>query len=81
MAENYAFPDELREAQQRLHAARSGLAKLHARLPRHTESWTDEEHAEVAELWRRQRELAVFVSTHTYWNALSGRTAYGRAAR
>ncbi|MDN0194503.1 hypothetical protein [Streptomyces sp. S.PNR 29] len=34
--------------------------------------WSADEQAEVEKLRRRERELAVFVSTHRYWSELTG---------
>ncbi|MGW0533054.1 hypothetical protein [Streptomyces sp. NPDC003032] len=34
--------------------------------------WTPEEQAEVEKLRARERELAVFVTCHRYWEQLSG---------
>ncbi|MBG0855602.1 hypothetical protein I2W78_28100 [Streptomyces spinoverrucosus] len=34
--------------------------------------WTADEQAEVEKLRRRERELAIFVSTHRYWSELTG---------
>jgi hypothetical protein len=34
--------------------------------------WTENEQAEVEKLRHRERELAVFVSTHRYWTELTG---------
>ncbi|GAA3305327.1 hypothetical protein [Streptomyces cinereospinus] len=34
--------------------------------------WTADEQAEVEKLRRRERELAIFVSTHRHWSGLTG---------
>ncbi|MEV4043764.1 hypothetical protein [Streptomyces sp. NPDC049744] len=34
--------------------------------------WSEDEQAEVEKLRRRERELAVFVSTHRYWSETTG---------
>ncbi|MFD7435344.1 hypothetical protein [Streptomyces sp. NPDC059861] len=34
--------------------------------------WTDDEQAEVEKLRRRERELAIFVTTHRYWSEVTG---------
>lgn len=34
--------------------------------------WTPDEQAQVEKLRARERELAVFVTTHRYWSELSG---------
>ncbi|MER7488099.1 hypothetical protein ABTY20_19745 [Streptomyces sp. NPDC126497] len=34
--------------------------------------WTADEQTEVEKLRRREHELAVFVSTHRYWDGLTG---------
>nr|WP_237532099.1 hypothetical protein [Streptomyces sp. SID8352] len=34
--------------------------------------WSEDEQAEVEKLRRRERELAVFVSTHRYWAEITG---------
>ncbi|WP_432116910.1 hypothetical protein [Streptomyces sp. bgisy032] len=34
--------------------------------------WSADEQAEVEKLRQRERELAVFVSTHRYWSGLTG---------
>ncbi|GGS94429.1 hypothetical protein [Streptomyces chromofuscus] len=34
--------------------------------------WTADEQAEVEKLRRRERELAIFVTTHRYWSDLTG---------
>ncbi|MFF9042855.1 hypothetical protein [Streptomyces parvulus] len=34
--------------------------------------WSEDEQAEVEKLRRRERELAVFVSTHRYWSEMTG---------
>ncbi|MET9777505.1 hypothetical protein ABZ023_25145 [Streptomyces sp. NPDC006367] len=34
--------------------------------------WSADEQAEVEKLRRRERELAVFVSTHHYWSGITG---------
>lgn len=34
--------------------------------------WTDDEQAEIEKLRRRERELAVFITTHRYWSELTG---------
>jgi hypothetical protein len=37
-----------------------------------TPGWSDDEQAEVEKLRRRERELAVFVTTHRYWSQFTG---------
>ncbi|MGP2441384.1 hypothetical protein [Streptomyces sp. JW3] len=34
--------------------------------------WSEDEQAEVEKLRRRERELAVFVTTHRYWDQFTG---------
>ncbi|MFJ4470834.1 hypothetical protein ACIP2X_25590 [Streptomyces sp. NPDC089424] len=34
--------------------------------------WSDDEQAEVEKLRRRERELAIFITTHRYWSEVTG---------
>ncbi|MFF3642103.1 hypothetical protein [Streptomyces sp. NPDC002564] len=43
--------------------------------------WTPEEQAEVEQLRTRERELAVFVTCHDYWEQVSGPAAVAARAR
>ncbi|MFF1381453.1 hypothetical protein [Streptomyces sp. NPDC058308] len=43
--------------------------------------WTPHEQAEVEELRARERELAVFVSCHSYWEQIAGPDAVTARAR
>ncbi|MGP3927395.1 hypothetical protein [Streptomyces sp. 8N616] len=72
MADTYDFPDDLLEAQQELHKVRHELTALYGRLPRYTDGWSDEDRRKVRELLDRDLELAVFVSTHVFWDSLEG---------
>ncbi|MFG2195396.1 hypothetical protein [Streptomyces sp. NPDC048639] len=74
MADTYDFPEDLLEAQQELHQVRHELSALYGRLPQYTEGWGDEDRTAVGVLLDRDLELAVFVSTHTFWDSLEGPT-------
>ncbi|MEV6315972.1 hypothetical protein [Streptomyces sp. NPDC051776] len=72
MADTYDFPEDLLKAQQELHRVRHELSALYGRLPQYTDGWRDEDHMNVRTLLDRDLELAVFVSTHAFWDSLEG---------
>ncbi|MEU6082067.1 hypothetical protein [Streptomyces sp. NPDC047108] len=74
MADTYDFPEDLLEAQQELHQVRHELSALYGRLPRYTDGWRDEDRSKVGALLDRDLALAVFVSTHAFWDSLEGPT-------
>lgn len=71
-AVDYAFPDDLLQAQRAWYATRLQLHKLYARLPQYTIDWVKEDAVRVEELLERERQLAEQIGTSDVWGNWSG---------